>query len=110
METRLNKLQREVLEKAFPLIQNPDTFTKDYLARDEGNIPIEPTNPHAVCWCSVGAVMKVANDMGVDYADIVYNMHEVARVATGGVMSVSEVNDRRSHAAVVQFWKDYLLK
>ena len=54
-----------ILEKAKELISEESKRTTGAFARDaEGNW-ISWDRPDAVCWCSIGAVLKVAKEEGV---------------------------------------------
>ena len=46
--------------KAFELIDKPEKWTKKYLGRDAENSGCEAHMPQAVCWCAMGAILKVA--------------------------------------------------
>ena len=70
-----------------------------------------PNRSDAVCWCSVGAVLHTVNENTVAAfkidpkapATIVLNaMDEESR--KHGALCLSDYNDNRSHAEVLQLW------
>jgi hypothetical protein len=61
----------ELLVKARDLIAKPEHWTTGCAARmSAGGASVEPHSMEAACWCSIGALRKVASDMSkakVDY-------------------------------------------
>ena len=77
MRNQKRSEQRKVvrlLTKARDLItKDPSgrSWTKGEDARDARRQPVEPTDPKAKCFCSVGAMERARHDLGYDY-DIKY--------------------------------------
>lgn len=44
--------------KVYELLDKPEKWTKDVLARDAEGSSVDPNDEYAVCWCAWGAVEK----------------------------------------------------
>lgn len=91
----------EILTKARALIEKPENWTQYVYARDIYGNPIVALEKEAACFCSYGAVDRVAGS------------EEIAATALGplgdaawavGKMSVSMVNDRSDHPTVLRMF------
>ena len=51
-----------IMKNARMLLDDENRWTKDVLARDNNNDPIEPKSPYACSWCLSGALMNVCKD------------------------------------------------
>src|SRR6478736_5543404 len=108
---------RDVLTKALTLVENPATFTTNSLARDADGMSVYALDERAVCWCSLGAVIKAGGELGHD-TDLVTGaalslLHDKVRklgIVNGFVPmnNMADFNDTASHDRVVKFWKDLL--
>jgi hypothetical protein len=56
----------QVLKAARALIADPKHWTQGELARDADGNPEDEYQPEAVCFCSVGALMRAARVVGDD--------------------------------------------
>lgn len=54
------KLPSQILIEAFNLINEPGNWTQGEYARLPSGRDCSPTNSHAVCFCSVGAISQVS--------------------------------------------------
>lgn len=97
----------EILKKARALITEPERHTTGSYAKDVSGLVVNPTDPHATCWCALGAI---AHSVGADY--IMYHNPsttycEVLRAlenASGtwhGRKNIARFNDTYGHAEVL---------
>lgn len=110
------KTPKQIYQGALAIISNPETFTQGTYARDETGDTVPPASRSAVCWCSMGAIAKIAGDdpTNVDYVDGLAkprwsaNARSVLNALHGGIggCPVSSRNDGSSHDDVVKWWKD----
>ena len=84
---------REILVAARELISEPERWTQGEHARDLNGRRVSPGGPNAVCWCSLGALEKVADGSPPHVA------HAVLQYAVR--TRVSQFNDGTDHAAVL---------
>lgn len=94
----------QMLKDAKALIADPAHWTQGTPARDASGKPLSnEESPAAVCWCSIGALARVAN---ADPAPL-YHLYPVARhylyKATAGA-SIINFNDTHTHAEVMELW------
>ena len=101
----------ELLIKAKAVIADPKHWTKGWYAHNAEGQDVEPAEPDAVCWCSLGAIVKVAHEEGVK--DIRFKATEYLDKATEYLAKVSaecgyngipDFNDNSSHEAVMKAW------
>ena len=94
----------ELLIKAKAVIADPKHWTKGQYARDAKGQASAPCGPDAVCWCSLGALDKVAHE---EYT------YDARFAATRCLFDVSEkygyngivdLNDNSSHEIVMKAW------
>jgi hypothetical protein len=57
----------DVLQAALEILQNPQQWCQKAWARDVDGYPVDPTDPSAVKFCLLGAVMKAAFDAEPEY-------------------------------------------
>lgn len=98
----------EVLISAKTLIDSPEKWTQEEYARDangRGVLPVED----AVCFCSIGAIIRTAHDLSLNPMDR-YNAVDRLTQTVGDEptdyqsMTIAEFNDNRSHAEVMRIW------
>lgn len=81
----------EVLSRAKELISKPENWTRAAFARDKDGTSVSWSSPDAVCFCSVGAVRRVAKEEGSE-----------AETPLRLVMkSIVDYNDYRTHPEVL---------
>ncbi|KQS84282.1 hypothetical protein [Rhizobium sp. Leaf383] len=97
-----------VLERAQSLIRDPKNWAKEAYARDENGSDVterdcnlyEATDPRATCWCSVGAVLKVADlPISTDNHPALSLLEKAAGGSGPGL--IPEVNDGSTHAEIM---------
>ena len=94
----------ELLIKAKAVIADPKHWTQDVYAKDAKGHHTGPSTPDAVCWCSVGALDKVAHEENAysthlttaGYLDVVSD--------ECGYSGIPDFNDNSSHEAVMKAW------
>lgn len=93
---------KELFQKAFALVRNPDTWTQGESACDKGGESTSPKNPLAVRWCSIGALRRfVPKDDGEDK-----DMDTILEAMRGGDdISIAGFNDTHTHAEVIAMWE-----
>ena len=94
----------ELLTKAKAVIADPKHWAQGFYAKDAKGQTLLPCNPDAVCWCSVGALEKVA------YEEDTYSTRFAATKclfevsAEYGYSGITDFNDNSSHKAVMKAW------
>jgi hypothetical protein len=95
------------LRAARALIEDPKRWTKGEEARNADGDPIHPSKPEAVCWCALGATIRV----GGNRADLrTLTMACALRDAEPSGFGVVDVNDRDGHAAVLALYDRAIAK
>jgi hypothetical protein len=101
---------KEALERAMKIIETPDKWTVEAIARDKNSKPVSCLSSTACAFCTVGAIEKalyeLSNEKGlmIPYAGPVMNslfMH----LNSYRERSISEWNDSTSHAEVIKVFK-----
>ena len=98
---------KEILVAARELLSDPDHWTKLVLAKTVNNEPKEPTDPEAVCWCSIGALYKVTGisvSLPDSSATIVYAAQRKLEEALGNDLGIDEFNDCSEHKEVLELF------
>ena len=99
----------ELLKKAKRLILNDHNFTTGALARRRGGYSADISGPDAVCWCLLGAVMKIHHDatgLLLPDDDVMTYLDEAAVEVSPGVLpkaylpgdDAMQLSDRGGHA------------
>ena len=94
----------ELLIKAKAVIADPKHWTQGWYAQDANGYSTEPSTPNAVCWCSVGALEKVA------YEEDTYSTRFAAKrclfevSSEYGYSGITDFNDNSSHETVMKAW------
>lgn len=86
---------REILVAARELISVPERWTQGSLAESRLGRPIGPSTPGAVCWCALGAVQKVADDLNMPFGGAVSHLNKA------GPINLGLFNDTHTHPEVV---------
>ena len=89
----------ELLTQARALLADPEHWTKGAYARGTKGEPMSPTDNSAVCFCSVGAILRVA---GHDEDGAYHHLQRVCIRETS--LSLVTMNDTRSHPEVLAVW------
>ena len=94
----------ELLIKAKAVIADPKHWAQDQYAKDAKGYSTGPAEPNAVCWCSVGALDKVAYEENT-YKTCLAATEYLAEVsAECGYSGIPDFNDNSSHEAVMKAW------
>ena len=86
----------EVLIVARKLIEKPENWTRDFLARDSHGDPVYVHSDKAVCFCAMGALHKAIGETSAEYLDVVASLASAARIDT-----VAGFNDTHTHDEVL---------
>jgi hypothetical protein len=93
----------ELLKAARKLISNPHKWTRMSFARDEIGYPTHPTNNDAVCYCSIGSLMKVNGCNSSIFCDrATMKINKAAEEM--GYHNCVKLNDSASHADVLRMF------
>jgi hypothetical protein len=100
-----------VLKAGRDLISEPSRWLQGGLAQDSEGKAVNPIDPSAVCWCSVGAVRKMA---GIHQPLVGRRALDQLRLAATelGYFSdrelawkrLDKINDNRTHPEVLAMW------
>lgn len=109
----------DVLITARDLIEPEVCWTRNALARNRYGNPVRPTNPNAVKWCALGAVMCAAGiDVEKDWRTKLEAVQantalgrQTSKIA-GSPVDIKYVNDfsPSGHAGVVQLFELAILE
>ena len=89
----------EILQDARDRIKDPEHWTKGSFARDEYGHACHPTSPYAVCFCSIGTLMRSFYELSASAKEREGASNFLIEAYFG---SVAEKNDRYNHSAVIQ--------
>jgi hypothetical protein len=95
----------EVLKKARGLISDPKHWTQGTFAKDAYGREVDPEDDQAICFCAIGAIHAAAGGMNEDCGRAIWDL----RIRTPE-RSVSEFNDHRSHAEVLELFDDAIAR
>ena len=94
----------ELLTKAKALIADPEHWTKGWYAHNAEGQDVGPAEPDAVCWCSLGALEKVAHEEHTCGACLAATRY-LAKVSDEcGYSGIPYFNDNSSHETVMKAW------
>lgn len=106
------KTDREVLEQAIELIENPEHWTQGALARDVTGQHVDPLAPTAVTWCARGALWRASGRHHQENTQQIGRL--IAHIMGGGIMGgrngIIGFNDNSLHGDVVLAMKRALDK
>ena len=94
----------ELLIKAKAVIADPKHWTQCWYAKDAEGKSVGPCKPDAVCWCSVGAIDKVAHEESTYAARFAATRYLSDVAAECGYIGIPDFNDSSSHEAVMKAW------
>jgi hypothetical protein len=94
----------EFLRKAKALIDTPEKWTQGYFATDGAGIEVDPDDPHAQCFCSLGALWK--QEVVQNSAGLFSPFQSVALTYLRRAMedSIPYFNDYHNHTEVMAAW------
>ncbi len=104
-----------VLKRGRELISEKDRWTQGALAKSEAGLTVDPNSKHAVCYCSMGALIKglPPGDLKAQGSWCGSKRYSLAKEALiralpglGSNDSVITYNDRprRSHKTILAWW------
>lgn len=94
--------EKEVFQKAFALVSNPETWCQGVNARDLVGQEADVFSPDAVQFCSLGAIFRACETTHQFYG--AYGAVKNA-FCGGDCIDLTKFNDRHNHAEVVELWK-----
>lgn len=94
---------KEVFNKAFALVRNPETWTKDAAARDFDDNPVFADDINACRWCSVGALHRF--DVGIGAKTVHRILNTEAERAGYEYECIADFNNNNTHETVVALWE-----
>ena len=87
----------KIIKDARNLIAKPENWTQGVCARDIDGNEIGIDSPRAVCWCSLGALEKVGEDVaGVEWYVLLHFLEKEI-----GFGHVATFNDSHTHEEVL---------
>lgn len=90
----------EILKNARSIINTPDNWTQDAVARNNINEKVSAHSSEAVCWCAMGAMYKASkNNLSEDYQKAFYFLDSEAKNTI--YFTVLNFNDKTDHEAVL---------
>ena len=95
-------LRKQVISRAYRLIEDPDHWTTFALARDASGVACQPGSEDAVRFCARGALYRAARDIYSDGPTALF------KTVAWSLPWLALVNDLRGHAAVLKHLKNAL--
>jgi hypothetical protein len=92
----------EVLVAARELISEPSRWTQGEYAKDAVGNSVTAISEYACCWCSVGAICKIQNDLFP--TNPLEDALEAAIHVIGLKRFTVEFNDNHNHQQVMELW------
>jgi len=95
----------ELLRAAKALIDTPEKWTIEALARDKTGLQVAICHSDAVCFCSYGAIHKIGDIKNINYwNNPMYDYVDKASELIGGQSSAATFNDSHTHEEVMKMW------
>ena len=94
----------ELLIKAKAVIADPKHWTQGSYAKDAEGRNVGPAKPDAVCWCSIGAIDKVAHEESTYAARFAATRYLAVVSDKYGYSGITDFNDNSSHKVVMKAW------
>lgn len=83
------------------LISLPERWTQGEYAKDVQGYPVKPKTMEAVCFCTLGALERVAHDR-VERRQMQKYLTRIATEETG--LDLVELNDTSTHEEIIAFF------
>lgn len=99
--------ERELLEAAWHLIEDPRRWTTRAMALDQQGQRTTPDDQSACRWCAIGALERVCTEQQADpesHRAVVERLGDAAE-ALFGTRVLSHVNDRHGHDAIRRIYQ-----
>jgi hypothetical protein len=84
------KTDRQVLEEAIELIEDPRKWIKKSFARNKSGIAVDSLSEHAVEWCAVGALRRASGLINQETTD---QIERISQAILGTRTDVMYLND-----------------
>ncbi len=94
----------ELLVKAKAVIADPKHWTQGWYAKDAKGYSTGPSTSKAVCWCSIGAIDKVAHEESTYAARFAATRYLAVVSDKYGYSGITDFNDNSSHKVVMKAW------
>ena len=94
----------ELLIKAKAVIADPKHWTQGWYAKDAKGQSTGPSTPDAVCWCSLGALKKVAHEENTYSTRFAATEYLAVASDEWGYSGIPDFNDNSSHKVVMRAW------
>ena len=94
----------ELLIKAKAVIADPKHWTQGSYAKVAEGRNVGPAKPDAVCWCSIGAIDKVAHEESTYAARFAATRYLAVVSDKYGSSGIPDFNDNSSHETVMKAW------
>jgi len=107
-ETKLLNLA-EYLKAARSLIESPENWTQGTFARNKSGETVRELDPNAVCFCSVGALLRAKYDLKISKENLPLNT-ALDYLQTFTNDSVEVYNDSRPHHKVLELFDQAIAK
>lgn len=96
----MNTLQ--ILEAGLALIRDPNKWAQQFLALNAQNDEVEPLDPTACSWCSIGALVKASgNPLFEGFAE----MRHLEQAIGENTPGIAVFNDYSTHEQVIKVWE-----
>lgn len=95
----------EVLIAARKLLSSPSCWTQGEYARDEEGEERDPNDSDAICWCAMGAIGKINEELYYQWDKIDIDNNLLSKAAKELFdTDIVTVNDVLGHIAVLQMY------
>ena len=94
----------ELLIKAQAVIADPRRWTQDVYAKDAEGQVTKTLSPDAACWCSLGALEKVAHEENTYITRLTAAGYLAVVSDKYGYSGITDLNDNLSHETVMKAW------
>jgi hypothetical protein len=94
-------IKRQVLQKAIELLERPGAWARNALAYDEEGEICEPTSSEARQWCAIGAIEKIAGELGFNDRKTATVISDLCVLCTGKKNGLSVVNDEQGYEQIM---------
>ena len=92
------KSAHQILVEARELLSVPERWTKDEYARDPSGEAVMPLSERAVCWCTIGAMYRIAGAHGDELRKA---KRALERATQDGAIAVFNDDPSRTHAEIL---------
>jgi len=94
----------EILTAARSLISKPENWTQGEYARDSSGERVSEHDQDAVCFCTIGALLKAEHALNIYISAFARNHPSINYLKTFLNGSVADYNDSSTHAEVLELF------